>query len=644
MPQSRQLAAIMFTDIVGYTTLMGNDEQNAFDILNKNRELQKPIISQFTGRWIKELGDGILASFSTVSDAVNAAIKIQEACNSANDFQLRIGIHLGEVIFENDDVFGDGVNIASRIQTFARPGSIFISESVYNNISNKKDIRTKFIKAEALRNVKEPVRIFEIVTTTDGRTTSENKMINMPQNSIAVLPFANMSSDPEQEYFSDGISEEIINMLTQVPGLKVAGRTSSFSFKGKNQDLRVIGEQLNVNYILEGSVRKSGNRLRITAQLIKVDDGYHLYSEKFDRQLDDIFDIQDEIALAILNAIKIKLFASEKEVVLKRYTNNTEAYQLYLKGRFYYGKWSGSDRYIKSIECYHEAIKIEPQYAQAYSGLAGCYLSLWFFSYASPEECIIKMKEATWKSLALDDKISETHVSLARMYWWYEWNSKEAEKEFIKAIELNPNDTDAHEQLGIMLSIIGRGDEALAEGQKAIALEPFSHSINNGLSWIYWFLGDFDNCILQGEQLIELDPDYFGGHLMIGLSRISMGNYIEAFPELKLAAEQNRGSFTLFHLGLLFGLLDERQEARKVLEQLLQMRTNEPVANFHLAMIYAGVGENDQAIKYLEKGAEEREGMMVILRQYCRLIPGLRSDHRLNILYSKIGIHELNSA
>jgi TolB-like protein/class 3 adenylate cyclase/Flp pilus assembly protein TadD len=638
MPQSRQLAAIMFTDIVGYTALMGHDEQNAVAILNKNRELQKPIINQFTGRWIKELGDGILASFNSVSDAVNAAIKIQEACQAANDFQLRIGIHLGEVLFENEDVFGDGVNIASRIQTFARPGSIFISESVYNNISNKKDISTKFIKEEALRNVKEPVRMFEVVTTTDHQLPLEFTMKNRPQNSIAVLPFANMSSDPEQEYFSDGISEEIINMLTQVQGLKVAGRTSSFSFKGKNQDLRSIGEQLNVNHILEGSVRKSGDKLRITAQLIKVTDGYHLYSEKFDRKLDDIFDIQDEIALAILNAIKIKLFENEEETVLKRYTNNTEAYQLFLKGRYYYRKWSGSDRYKKSIECFNEAIKIESRYALAYTGLAGCYLSLWFFSYASPEECLIKMKEATWKSLALDDTISETHVSLARMYWWYEWNAREAEKEFMRAIKLNPNDTDAHEQLGIMLSITGRRNEALAEGQKAIALEPFSPSINTGLGWIYWILGDAALASKQGEQLIEMDPDYFGGHFMLGLSWISMGKYEEASSELKIAADQNPGSFTLFHLGFLSGLLGKHQEARNVLDELLRMRINEPVANFHLAMIYASIGEKDLAIQYLEKGVEEREGMMVASRQYCQLIPGFKSDSRLNILYEKIGL------
>ena len=224
-------------------------------------------------------------------------------------------------------------------------------------MANKKGFATKFVKEETLKNVKEPVKIYEVMMTDNSVNPGESQRKDVHQNSIAVLPFANMSSDPEQEFFSDGISEEIINMLAQVPGLKVAGRTSSFTFKGKNQDLRTIGELLNVNLILEGSVRKSGNRLRITAQLINVADGYHLWSEKYDQQLEDIFDIQDEISLAILNAIKIKLFGAAKEALFKRYTDNPEAYQLYLQGRFYYNRWAGADGYKKTIEYYNEAIK-----------------------------------------------------------------------------------------------------------------------------------------------------------------------------------------------------------------------------------------------------------------------------------------------
>jgi len=261
MPQSRQLASIMFTDIVGYTALMGNDEQKALGILKKNRELQKPIIEQFNGRYIKELGDGIMASFHTVSDSVNAAIKIQSACNAVNDFQLRIGIHLGEVVFENEDVFGDGVNIASRIQTITAPGSIYVSESVHHNVSNKQGIETRFVKQEMLKNVKDPVRIYEVITSVETafpQTPIKQQSQKPLEYSIAVLPLLNMSNDPDQEYFCDGISEEIINALAQLNNLRVISRTSAFSFKGKNHDAREIGKSLDVTTLLEGSVRRQG--------------------------------------------------------------------------------------------------------------------------------------------------------------------------------------------------------------------------------------------------------------------------------------------------------------------------------------------------------------------------------------------------
>ena len=535
-------------------------------------------------------------------------------------------------------MFGDGVNIASRIQAIAKPGSIYVSESVYNNISNKKNIATKFIKEETLKNVKEPVKMYEVMMKNESVVITENKMKDSSQNSIAVLPFANMSSDPEQEFFSDGISEEIINMLAHVPGLKVAGRTSSFSFKGKNQDLRIVGEQLNVNYILEGSVRKSGNKLRITAQLIKVVDGYHLWSEKFDRQLEDIFDIQDEISFAILNAIKIKLFEKEEEAVFKRYTNNPEVYQLYLQGRFYYNKWAGADRYKKTIEYYNEAIEKEPEYALPYTGLAGCYLNLWFFNYLPPEQSLIQMKEATLRSLSLDNKIAESHISLARMKFWYEWNFTEAEHEFKKAIDLNPNHAESHEQYGIMLSILGKKKEALAQAEIAIALDPFSIMINWGLGWVNWSIGNYTRSSEQGKHLIELEPNFFGGYFMYGLSLLFMGKYNESLIQLKIAAKQNHGSFTLFHLGLVYGVMGEQKKTNNVLDELLNMSSSQSVGNFDLAMIYGGLGKFDLSIQYLEKGIEKHEGMMVMLRNYSQLIPAFKSDPRLNELLKKIGL------
>ncbi|MFD3003324.1 adenylate/guanylate cyclase domain-containing protein [Pontibacter toksunensis] len=302
MSRIRQLAAIMFTDIVGYTALMGDDEQKAFYLLDKNRALQQALIKQFGGRWIKELGDGVLASFPTVTDAVNCACALVQGCGKVHGLCLHIGIHLGDVVFENEDVFGDGVNIASRLPVLAPAGGIWVSEAVYQNVANKTGVATKFVGEKTLKNVKEPVRVYEVRPTNDIAESSGSYLLHKdkPQaaapKSVAVLPFVNMSNDPEQEYFSDGIAEEIINSLVHLKDLNVAGRTSSFQFKGKSMDLRELGLKLGVSTVLEGSVRKQGDRLRITAQLINVENGFHLWSEKYDRNMDDIFAIQDEIA------------------------------------------------------------------------------------------------------------------------------------------------------------------------------------------------------------------------------------------------------------------------------------------------------------------------------------------------------------
>jgi len=613
MSQTRQLAAIMFTDIVGYTALMGHDEVKAFELLNKNRQIHKPIIGEFNGRFIKELGDGIMASFNTVSDAVNAAIKIQNVCSSANDFQLRIGIHQGEVVFETEDVFGDAVNIAARIQAAAKSGCIYISESVHNNISNKKDIKTRYINAETLKNVKEPVRMYEVITSSSPIRSSDKPVEKNTQNSIAVLPFTNMSSDPEQEFFSDGISEEIINMLAQVPGLKVAGRTSSFSFKGKNQDLRLIGEQLNVNHILEGSVRKSGNKLRITAQLIKVTDGYHLYSEKFNRELEDIFDIQDEIALAILNAIKIKLLDAEKKSVLKRYTDNTEAYQLYLLGRFHVNQYGGAEAFKKGIAYYEAAIKIEPEYALAYAGMAWCWLELWFFQFLPAEQCLPPWKKVIQRSLELDDEIAESNFALASMKLWYEWDFYDAAIHFQRALEINPNNAEVHVNYAYCFLFTGKLAEACNQAAIAYSLDPFSLMNNWLVVWPYFYSRQFEKFKEIGNRLIELEPAFFGGHYIIGEAGMIEGNPT-ALAEMETAVQLNYSFLTLGGLGVYFGIMKEAAKAREIITKMEELGKTQPLSNYSIGIVNTFIGEYDTAALYFEKAIENREGLVLFTK------------------------------
>jgi adenylate cyclase len=636
--QNRQLAAIMFTDIVGYTALMGKDEQKAFAILQKNRDIQKPLIEQHDGKWIKELGDGVLASFQTVSDAVTAAIKIHEACNTGNEFQLRIGIHLGEVIFENGDVFGDGVNIASRIQALALPGTTWISEVVFRNIENKKGINTDFVKEATLKNVQYPVKIYQLRSEKEIQNIIFSTQ-TIIERSIAVLPFVNMSGDPDNEYFCDGLSEELLNVLAKVESLKVASRTSSFLFRGKGTDITEIGNKLKVATVLEGSVRKAGNRLRITAQLINTADGYHLWSERYDRNMEDIFDIQDEISLAILNALKVKLLGDEKAEVLKRYTGNTEAYQLYLQGRYHYNKWAGPEGYKQAIEYYNKAIALEPKYALAYTGLAACYLNLWFFSSLSPEESLPHMKEATYRSLELDEKIAESHLSLARMKFWYEWDFAGAEKEFNKAIELNPNLAEAHEQFGLMLGILERKEEALSQSEKAIELDPFSLMINWGGGWTSWLINEHERTNRLAKKLIELDYSFFGGHRIIGTERWTTGNFDEAEKELEISAVQNPGPFALSWLGCFYAYIGQMEKANRILNEMEDLQRRQPVGNYYLAIVYAAVGKNDLAVELLEKACDEHEGILVFFKHHLKSFTrDFKKDPRVPGILKRIGL------
>ena len=456
--------------------------------------------------------------------------------------------------------------------------------------------------------------------------------------SIAVLPFANMSSDPEQEFFSDGISEEIINMLAQVPGLKVAGRTSSFSFKGKNQDLRLIGEQLSVNYVLEGSVRKSGNKVRITAQLISVADGYHLWSERYDRQLEDIFDIQDEISMAILNAIKIKLFGSARDAVLKKYTDNPETYQLYLQGRYHYNKWAGSDGFNKAIDYFEAAIKIDSDYALAYAGIASSYFYLWMYNYLPPEKCLAQLKQSIKQSLQLDSEIAESHIVLARMKFYYEWDFTGATIEFKKAVELNPNIAEAHEKYALCLGLMGNRTEAVKHAAIASSLDPFSLMINFNVAVAFGSMGDFEKELEYGRRLIELEPNFYGGHFHVGFYLMSLKRYKEAASEFETTVHQNYGYFSLHYLGLTYGAMGEKAKARAVIEKMENLVSTQGVGNCDFGAVYMAIGEYDEAFQYFEKAIEKHEGRMLFWKYEILHFPEFEKDPRTKQLFEKIGL------
>ncbi len=642
MPQTRQLAAIMFTDIVGYTALMGDDEQKAFELLKINKEIQKPLVEKYNGKWIKELGDGVLVSFNTATDAVFCATEIQKACLGIEDLKLRIGIHLGEIVFENGDVFGDGVNIASRLQTSASIGSIWISDTVQKNISNKKTIQTSFVREENLKHVKEPVRIYEVITGYTERENQTNSIIeknsveSTHKKSVAVLPFINMSNDPEQEYFSDGMAEEILNSLSHLKDLRVAGRTSSFQFKGKNIDLREIGQKLGVGTVLEGSVRKQGNKLRITAQLISVEDGFHLWSEKYDRNMDDIFAIQDEIAFAITENLKVILLEKEKAIITKSYTHNTEAYEFYLRGRFYLNK-----RFLfQSLEQFKKAVEIDPDFAKAHAGLADAYVILGFYNYLPAKEVMPKARDAADAAIRLDNSLCEPYCSLGMYYASYEWNWKEAKNSFLKSIQLNPRYVQSHVWFGhyYLCWIEGKIEEGERHLNIAIELEPYNAMSYINKYAVLFTAGKFEEAFLTAKRGYDLDPDSVIGNRIMGLAYFYKKQYAEATEYLEFASKlSNYAAFNQVDLIRLYTSIGLLEKARTVMEDLkLRLRTGKYVSSCIMSFAYGFLEDIDEAINWLERSHEEHDAYLCILQYYPWVPIKLRQDLRFNSFMSKM--------
>ena len=665
MSQSRKLAAIMFTDIVGYTALMGNDEQKAFELLKKNRELQKPIIEQFNGRWIKELGDGVMASFNTVSDAVNAAIKIQEACNAAKDFQLRIGIHLGEVVFENDDVFGDGVNIASRIQTIANPGSIYVSESVHNNVSNKKDFQTKFIKEEKLKNVKEAMRIYQVIaegivvvpSTTIVQKIKTKKSVLLffatvvilltagyfikdifttqrsNQKSIAVLPFTDLSEEQNQEYFSDGMMVDIINRLSKIEDLQVISRTSCMKYKGTKITLKEIANELGVSNLLEGSIQKLGNRIRISVMLTNGKNSKNLWAEEYDRDLTDIFAVQSDVSKRIAEILKTKLTQQEKLMLLKSDTKNPEAYKFYLKGRFFWDIRSRESFDSAEVNFLH-AVQLDPQYALAYSGLADCYI--FNKKGLSQLDATPIAKAYATKALSLDSTLAEAWTTIAFIKLGFDFDWKGAKLDFEKAIQLNPNYAVARQFYGGMLVWQGEKNSGLLELKRAIELDPLSLAIHWFLALNYYYARDYNNSLLEFQKTLTINPKYELALRGIGDTYLAMGNYNKAIDQLEqLSAIPNVADRTnlLLDISYAYALSGNMVKARQVKDQAMEIKLLN--SNYFLAKICVAEKKYEEAINNLSKAYSLKEFYVRFMKVDPAFDP-IRNDNRFKLILKKI--------
>ena len=466
--------------------------------------------------------------------------------------------------------------------------------------------------------------------------------------SIAVLPFVNMSADAENEYFCEGLSEELLNALAQIRELKVAARTSSFSFKDKQLNVGEIGRILNVGSILEGSVRKSGNKLRITAQLIDASDGYHLWSEKYDREVTDIFGVQDEITRAIVDVLRIKLLGEKKPVAkpkpaARNHTANAEAVELYWKGLYFYHKYT-VEAWKKSISYYEKAIAKQPDFAPAHAGLALCLSGLAYFNVLNPHEIIPKARASVERALQLDANSADAHFTLANIKFYYEWNWEDAEREFRRAIELNANNAVARIYYGTFLFSRKRFAEAVREGEAALARDPLSLMINLHAGWIYLAAHDYEKAFGQVKKLIDLDPHFYGAYWLLGTIRQTEELFEESARALEKSLSLGGDQLVLSTLGLTHALAGRREEALKIAAQLLEMKKTGYVSAFNLARIFIGLEEDEKTLFWLEKAFQEQSGELVFIEAIFKMKSGevygknLRLNPQFQYLLRRINI------
>ncbi len=486
--------------------------------------------------------------------------------------------------------------------------------------------------------------IADLETLKTSSSSDVTKLLNATETvqipttpSIAVLPFADLSPQKDQEYFCDGLAEELINTLTKIKDLRVVSRTSSFSFKNKEIDVREIARILKVNSILEGSVRKAGERLRITVQLVRIDNEYEvIWSEKYDRDIEDIFAIQDEISLAIVDSLKIQLLGGEKSALKKKATSNQEAYNLYLQGRYFWNR-----RYevgtMKAMEYFENAAEKDPAYALPHVGIADTYIVLGYYGFMPFKEAFPNAIAAAEKALQLDPNLGEAHNSLAFCKGVYEWDWKTSEKGYELAVTEAPNDATTRTWYAIILNALSKHSEAVVQASKALELEPLSPIINALVGWIYGIAGQYSQGIGQLNKSLQMDPNLPMGHLWLAQIMIESGESADmAVKHLEIASDGGF-AYALGHLGWAYGIAGRREKALKIIDELNKIEKDKYVQPIQRALVYMGIDEIDLAFKHLDKAFKEKDAFLTHLDSF-KMFDVLRKDKRFDTLLEKVGL------
>jgi len=630
----------MYTDMVGYTALGQRNESLSLALVDEQRKLIRPILARHNGREVKTMGDAFLVEFPNATDSVRCAYDIQRAIREFNlslasdkRIHLRIGVHLGEVTESLGDISGDAVNVASRIYPLAEDGGVCVTRTVYDLARGKVDIPLSSIGAKALKNVSEPMEVFKMEMPWEQQPTAKEE-IALPRDRIAILPFANMSPDPNDEYFADSITDEIITTVSGISGLSVISRTSAMVYKGASKKLGEIGRELGVGSILEGSFKKAGNKIRVTTQLIDVAGDKHIWAQNYDRNLDDIFEVQSDVAKQVAEALRVRILTPERERIERKPTESTSAYALYLKGRQLWIK-RGTDNVKEALAYFERAVELDPAFALGYVGQADCY-SVAPLVFGT--EWVTRAKALVSKALELDPDLAEAHTTNGLVLAG-EYDLRRAEDEYERAIELKPSYATAHQwyQQDVLIPEL-RWKEALEHIEKAVELDPLSPMMHANLGLYYLRKREYEKAIEPYKRALELGAKGVRGNLAIayGMMRMfeEMGREAEAFIQYMEPTFPRMRTHMEAHIAC---LEEDKEAMRRILPELeshLQESGVEliEVADFHFCM-----GDVDKGFEWLEQSYAKREPSLLNI-QIDPYLDGVRIDPRYLDLVKRLGL------
>jgi TolB-like protein/class 3 adenylate cyclase/Flp pilus assembly protein TadD len=683
----RRLAAIMFTDMVGYSALSQKNETLALELLEEHRKILRAIFPEYFGKEIDTAGDSFFVEFQSAVDAANCAIKIQTTLLNRNvtaepekQIMIRIGLHIGDVVQLGNNVHGDGVNIAARLEPLCTPEGICLSEDFARTVQNKLEYPVIKKGEVTLKNISSPMTIYcvelpwvkekvlerEVSLKVSRKnilkyavppaililivlvvlsvkyfysSSTEDKEMH---TRIAVLPFLNIGNDFNDEYFADGMTEQIISALSNLSGLNVIARTSVMKYKNAGKDLKEIGQELKVGTVLEGSIRMSRNKARITVNLIDISTQENIWAMDYDKELQDIFMVQSEIAQNVAQNLEVKLKREEEERLGKKTLVNSEAYNAYIIGRSYLNRRS-VDGVGKSISYFENAIKSDSTFALAYSGLADAYTLIGAAGYSliPIEEAVAKAKQNVMKAIEIDENLAEARASLAYIKFRLEWEFDEAEIEFKRAIELGPSYAQAHEWYALYLALRGRLKEALDLMKRAQELNPLSASVNNGIGRIYFFMGDFKKAVLQFNKTIQMDQNYAEAHFSLGMTYGAMNEYDKAIKELEKAVElSSRRLVIIADLAYIYQKRGMKDKALDIINELKERSKTEDVSSFNYIPYYIALKDFDKVFELFEEAYQKKYGLLLYIKtDHLFGTDGeFRNDPRFNDLLKRIGI------